>query len=187
RSFSLPAVGVQGFEYSPADQPFLLEIWVEKTTMDDVLEPLCRGLSINLVPGAGFQSITSAVNLLQRVARFKDSRKPCRVFYISDFDPAGDQMPVAVARQLQFWRAGHVHPGERQVCAGGRAPGGADGVRPPAPRRQGAPRGRAVFGGAWGGGGGMRVPCGAFPPGRLAGVCPRLPPPSPSPTACPPP
>jgi hypothetical protein len=102
-SFALPSIQVRGYDYSPTDQPFLLEIWVEKSTMHDVLEPLCRRLSVNLVPGAGFQSITSPVNLLQRVARLAASGKPCRVFYISDFDPAGDQMPVAVARQLEFW------------------------------------------------------------------------------------
>src|SRR4029453_2404048 len=39
------------------------------------------------------------INFLQRVQR---SQKPTRVFYLSDFDPAGDQMPVAVARQLDF-------------------------------------------------------------------------------------
>jgi len=27
----------------------------------------------------------------------------CGIFYISDFDPAGDGMPVGVARQLEFW------------------------------------------------------------------------------------
>jgi hypothetical protein len=96
---------VQGYDYAPGDQPFLLELWVEKSTMHDVLEPLCRALSVNLMPGAGFQSIASALNLLQRVARFQAAGKPCRVFYVSDFDPAGDQMPVAVARQLEYWRS----------------------------------------------------------------------------------
>ena len=29
--------------------------------------------------------------------------KPTRLFYLSDFDPAGDRMPVALARQIEFW------------------------------------------------------------------------------------
>jgi hypothetical protein len=29
--------------------------------------------------------------------------KPTRIFYSGDFDPAGDSMPVAVARQIEFW------------------------------------------------------------------------------------
>jgi hypothetical protein len=75
--------------------------------MNDVLEPVCQRLGINLVPGAGFQSITRALNLLQRVRR---TGKPARVFYTSDFDPAGDGMPTATARQLEFWH-GRCAPG----------------------------------------------------------------------------
>jgi hypothetical protein len=104
--FSMPEVVVSGYDYSPVCQPYHLELWIEKSTMDDVLLPICRELGINLVRGVGFQSITSAVNLLQRVEyvrRIARNGKPARVFYLSDFDPAGDQMPVSVARQLEFW------------------------------------------------------------------------------------
>jgi hypothetical protein len=30
--------------------------------------------------------------------------KPARIFYISDFDPSGEGMPLSVARHLEFWR-----------------------------------------------------------------------------------
>ena len=52
---------LDGYMYAPSDQPYLVEIWIEKSTMDDVLLPLCEELHINLVTSAGFQSITSAV------------------------------------------------------------------------------------------------------------------------------
>jgi len=100
-NLALPTVeGVEGYDYAPEDEPYLVEVWVEKSTMDDVLDPLCQGLHVNFVTSVGFQSITSAIQLLLRVRRF---RKPARVFYISDFDPAGDRMPDSVARQLEFW------------------------------------------------------------------------------------
>src|SRR4051812_30530236 len=66
-SFPLPSAWVEGYAVSAADQPFLLEVWVEKSTMNDVLLPLCRALGVNLVTSAGFQSMTSAVKLLERV------------------------------------------------------------------------------------------------------------------------
>jgi hypothetical protein len=44
--------------------------------------------------------MTGAINHLKRVVGL---HKPSRIFYISDFDPAGDGMPVGVARQLEFW------------------------------------------------------------------------------------
>jgi hypothetical protein len=103
----LPGIEVDGYgyDYCPGDQPYHLEVWIEKSTMDDVLKPICQRHGVNLVRGVGFQSITGAIRLLQRVQRLRRfaNERPCRIFYISDFDPAGDQMPVAVARQLEFW------------------------------------------------------------------------------------
>jgi hypothetical protein len=93
---------VRGYFYEQALQPYLCEVWAEKTTMNDILVPLCRQLGANFVSGAGYQSITSvAVSLLKRrVARLQ---KPTRILYISDYDPAGRNMPRQVGRQLQFW------------------------------------------------------------------------------------
>lgn len=101
-SFRVPGVHVGGYEYSTSDQPYHIEVWAEKSTMNDVLLPVCQRFGVNLVTSIGFQSITSSVELLQRVSA---SGKPARVLYISDFDPAGDSMPVAVARQVEYWRA----------------------------------------------------------------------------------
>jgi hypothetical protein len=97
----LPMPMVDGYDYELADQRFHLAIWIEKSTMDDVLAPLCRRYGVDLVTGVGFQSITSVITMLrQRVAKHG---KPTRIWYISDFDPAGEHMPVATARQIEFW------------------------------------------------------------------------------------
>ncbi|MGQ9826009.1 MAG: hypothetical protein ACUVSK_13695, partial [Desulfotomaculales bacterium] len=98
--WSMPWFDVTGFEYTEALQPYHLEVWVEKSTMDDVLIPLCRNYGVNLVTGLGFMSITSVIALVRRALR---SGKPARIFYVSDFDPAGDGMPAAVARQIEYW------------------------------------------------------------------------------------
>lgn len=99
-SFDAPSIDVDGYDYENSDQPYHLELWVEKSTMNDVLEPVCSAMGANLVTSLGFQSITSVVDLLKRIA---GRGKPARIFYISDFDPAGDGMPVAVARQVEYW------------------------------------------------------------------------------------
>src|SRR5918994_1428484 len=58
---------VQGYFYEQALQPYHVEVWAEKTTMNDILVPLCYALGANFVSGAGYQSITSvAVSLLKR-------------------------------------------------------------------------------------------------------------------------
>jgi hypothetical protein len=91
-----------GYGYELADQPYHLAIWIEKSTQDDVLDPVCQRYGIDLVTGIGFQSMTTVITMLRQ--RVTVHRKPTRIFYISDFDPAGEQMPVATARQIEFWR-----------------------------------------------------------------------------------
>ena len=97
--FEIPQPQIVGYDYDPADQPVLLENWIEKTTANDILEPLAEELGINLVPASGTQSITAAIRLLQRCRKHG---KPGHVLYISDYDKAGRHMPRAVARHLEF-------------------------------------------------------------------------------------
>jgi len=101
----LPPVEVDtevfGYTYEEALQPYHVEVWAEKTTMNDILVPLCSSLGANYVSGAGYQSITAMVSLLRgRVARLE---KPTRVLYVSDYDKAGRNMPKQMARQMEFW------------------------------------------------------------------------------------
>ena len=92
---------VSGYLYEESLQPYHVEVWAEKTTMNDILVPLCSTLGANYVSGAGYQSITAMVNLLRdRVAHLE---KPCRVLYVSDYDAAGRNMPKQMARHMEFW------------------------------------------------------------------------------------
>jgi hypothetical protein len=97
-SLDLPSYSISGYH---ADQPFLVELWVEKTTMNDVLEPLCHKFDANLVTGAGELSITAVIEFLERV---REANKPARILYISDFDPAGMGMPISIARKIEFYQ-----------------------------------------------------------------------------------
>jgi hypothetical protein len=101
--FSLPEANVEGYQYRPGEQPYLIELWVEKSTMDDDLIPICRQLGVNLITSTGFQSVTGAIAMFSRAGAYSALGRPVRIFYLSDFDPAGDSMPVAVSRQIQFW------------------------------------------------------------------------------------
>lgn len=97
----VPGFGIAGYDYGDL-QPVHLEIWCEKSTMNDVLLPLCERYNVNLVTGAGEMSITSA---LEVVGRIEEADRPARILYISDFDPAGYGMPVSVSRKLEFFLA----------------------------------------------------------------------------------
>ncbi len=93
----LPSYSVYGYE-SP--QPYHLEVWCEKSTMNDILAPLCERHGANLQTGAGEMSITSTLALVHRL---QQAGKPARILYVSDFDPAGQSMPVAVSRKIEYF------------------------------------------------------------------------------------
>jgi hypothetical protein len=93
----LPEYGTTGFE---GEQRYHIEVWCEKSTMNDVLIPLCRRYRANLQTGSGELSITATLALAERL---RQADKPARIFYVSDFDPAGQSMPVAVSRKLEYF------------------------------------------------------------------------------------
>jgi hypothetical protein len=79
-------------------QRYLIEIWCEKSTINDILEPLGERYGVNIVTGLGELSHTRCVELVQRAL---ECGRPVRILYVSDFDPGGDSMPVAVARKIE--------------------------------------------------------------------------------------
>ncbi len=83
-----------------AEQPYHLEVWCEKSTMNDVLRPLCGKYRANLQTGMGEMSITATLALVRRL---QEAGKPARILYVSDFDPAGQSMPVAVSRKIEYF------------------------------------------------------------------------------------
>jgi len=90
-------------------QPYMLEVWCEKDIKGEKnAERVLNKYNINLVMGEGELSVTS-VNLA--IERIKAANKPTRIFYISDFDPKGFQMPVSIARKLEWFS----HHGEYDV------------------------------------------------------------------------
>lgn len=94
-----PHIWVQGI-YDTNAQPYHLEVWCEKSTMNDVLLPVCQRYKANLVTFEGEVSITACYQLVERIKA--SDYKPTRIWYISDFDPAGNSMPVAMSRKVEY-------------------------------------------------------------------------------------
>ncbi|MBA3873379.1 MAG: hypothetical protein H0X30_29960 [Anaerolineae bacterium] len=97
--FDNPYIHLEGFNVADA-QPYHLEVWCEKSTMNDVFMPLCDRYNANLVTFEGEVSLSACNDLIARIK--SASGKPARVFYISDFDPAGNSMPVAMSRKVEY-------------------------------------------------------------------------------------
>jgi len=80
-------------------QRYHVEVWVEKSDVEDVVLPLAYRYGFNYVPFAGQPGIQPCRKLVDRAER---SGRPVRILYISDFDPQGQSMPLAVARKIEF-------------------------------------------------------------------------------------
>jgi hypothetical protein len=80
-------------------QGYIVEVWIEKSTQNDWLVPLCQRRGVNLVVGIGEQSEIRSRELALRSAQYG---APVRIVYLSDFDPGGRSMPKAVARKVEF-------------------------------------------------------------------------------------
>lgn len=83
---------------SAARQPYRIILFGEKSSLSTVLAPIRNLVNGELLLPTGESSTTMVFNLAQRCAT--DGR-PSVVLYFSDFDPAGWQMGVSVARKLQ--------------------------------------------------------------------------------------
>jgi hypothetical protein len=98
---TIPSPHVSGYTYNDNYQPYHVEIWCEKSTMDDIIDPICQEYHINSWSGIGYSSLSKIEELLVRA---NDLGLPTVVFYISDLDRAGVSMPVQVARYVELWK-----------------------------------------------------------------------------------
>lgn len=108
-----PEVGVRHFD---GVQPYKLVMIGEKSSLEDVLGPIAERYQADLYLPTGEPSDT----MLYGMARVgADDGRPMVVFYFSDCDPAGWQMPVSVARKLQAFKALDASTGKLKWTADG--------------------------------------------------------------------
>jgi Txe/YoeB family toxin of Txe-Axe toxin-antitoxin module/Mg2+ and Co2+ transporter CorA len=80
-------------------QPYHLEIWCEKSTMNDILLPLCQQYRLSLQTALGEMSLYAVHKLARRIKRYD---KPTRILYLSDHDVSGNNMPVSMGNKLEW-------------------------------------------------------------------------------------
>jgi hypothetical protein len=91
----MPSLYCSGFH---AQQPYRLCLIGEKTSLREVLAPIAEMVEGELCLPTGEMSDTMVAGIAGRAAL---DRRPTICLYFSDFDPAGRQMPISVARKLQ--------------------------------------------------------------------------------------
>jgi len=80
-------------------QPYHIELWSEKALPSAVKQTAERAGVNAVVEGEGHLSYRVAHDFVERVER---AGKPAVVFYLTDFDPAGETMPAAMAAKVSW-------------------------------------------------------------------------------------
>lgn len=72
------------------DQPYYVELWVEKDALAGFLSPLCESLGVGLVVSRGYTSYTFKQEALRRFRKVRDEEERVPVLlYLGDLDPSG--------------------------------------------------------------------------------------------------
>ena len=98
-SLAMPAPHVGGYDYELSDQWYHIVLLIEKSTMNDILLPICRRFGVDLLTGAGYASVTTAVNLLKRIRG-----KPVRGFLSPISTRRAIRCRSRLSHMAEFWR-----------------------------------------------------------------------------------
>jgi hypothetical protein len=101
---ALPGLLLAGFR---GRQTHRIIFYGEKSSLSPVLRPIAEEIGAEMILVTGESSDSHIAAMAKRASQ--DGR-PAVVFYFSDFDPSGHQMPISVARKLQALRDLN-HPG----------------------------------------------------------------------------
>jgi len=95
------AISKKFYPFNPQlQQAYHVELWTEKTTVNDILEPIGEKYGVNIQAFSGQSTSTKVFELIERVSAID---KPVRILYISDYDRYGHNMPVACGRKMQWF------------------------------------------------------------------------------------
>jgi hypothetical protein len=85
------------------DQPWHIEVMVEKDALSGVLEPVCRDLDIRLTANKGYSSSSMMYFIGKRLRNKRLDGKKILVIYLGDHDPSGIDMTRDIEERLQLY------------------------------------------------------------------------------------
>lgn len=85
------------------DQPWHIEVMVEKDALSGVLEPVCKKLDIAITANKGYCSSSTMYEIGKRMQRrYRNQKKLC-IIYLGDHDPSGIDMTRDVKERLKMY------------------------------------------------------------------------------------
>lgn len=99
----IEACARQFMVYRWENQPYHIEVMVEKDALSGVLEPVCRDLDVGITANKGYSSSSTMYEIGQRL-RWKEllGKKIC-ILYLGDHDPSGIDMTRDIEERLRMY------------------------------------------------------------------------------------
>lgn len=92
-----------------ADQPYYVEVWVEKDALSSVIERPCARLAVPYMACKGYMSASAAWEAGQRFKEAREDGKQCVLVHLGDHDPSGIDMTRDNHERLELFSEGDVH------------------------------------------------------------------------------
>lgn len=106
----LAAVADQYKKRKTKDQPYHIEVWIEKDALTGVIEPICDELEVDYFACRGYSSQSEQWRAGQRFAlAYRNRRQKTVVLHLGDHDPSGIDMTRDNLDRLNLFVAKHVH------------------------------------------------------------------------------
>jgi len=86
-----------------ADQPWYVEVMVEKEAMEGIIGPVCRQLDIPFTANKGYSSCSAMREAGQRIMNALDNGRDICIIYLGDHDPSGVDMSRDVEDRLKLF------------------------------------------------------------------------------------
>jgi hypothetical protein len=90
------------------DQPWYVEVQVEKRALEGILVPVCRSLDIGFCANTGYSSASALYETGKRLAQMVRKGKQVMVIYLGDHDPSGIDMTRDVRERLELFARSRV-------------------------------------------------------------------------------
>jgi len=82
------------------DQPYHVEVWIEKDALVGVIEGVCNDLDVPYFSCRGYTSQSEMWSAAQRLAKFARQGQTPLVFHLGDHDPSGKDMTRDIVDRL---------------------------------------------------------------------------------------
>lgn len=90
------------------DQPFRVEVWVEKDALVGVVETACEPLAVPYLSCRGYTSQSEMWRAAQRLQRWSKAGQRPFVIHLGDHDPSGKDMSRDIQDRLALFTGGRI-------------------------------------------------------------------------------